>query len=140
MNLRYALITMSSSFITGIQAEFLSCSVSHSTLNSQSVLNLLFDTCCTFQILASQNWLSTALHKTFFQINNDFDFSRSATNILIIMTEFVYQALNKNDKAWDVTLDILNMFDRVLTCWFFSQAKGLQCLCWNIWHNQIILN
>lgn len=39
-------------------------------------------------------------------------FSRSITNVLIVITEFVYQALD-NSKAWAIALDISKVLDRV---------------------------
>lgn len=51
-------------------------------------------------------------------------FSSSSSDVLMVITEFVYQALDKNSKAWAVALHILKAFNRVWHAGLLHKLKG----------------
>lgn len=60
------------------------------------------------------NLLNIQLHTASYQIKNYvFRFSRYTVDVVTVITESVYQALDKNSEARVVTLDITKAFDRV---------------------------
>lgn len=57
------------------------------------------------------NWLSISLHNFLLDKQYEFSFTTTTADVLIVITEFVYQALDKNDEAQGMALDISEAFD-----------------------------